>query len=181
MQPQTGSGELAAAQQIPLGQPSAWRLHFPSGSSSVQLLVVSAAWNPQQAADALPTPGSCWQHLPHELHADGTNRDETHPGMREQFISPACLCSHPFQMGFCSRTNLFHTLIAQWGNVGATGEENGGLTARREGAQSDAACSCLAVGVWQRLGPGYFCCCSPVLSCTFSYTLSTGRGRADVL
>lgn len=41
--------------------PSAWRLHFPYDSCAVQLLgaAVSAAWNPSQAADTLPTPGPC--------------------------------------------------------------------------------------------------------------------------
>lgn len=143
-----------------LWQPSAWRLHFPSDSSSVQLLVVSAAWDPQQAADTLPTPGSCWQHLPHELHAAGTNRDETHPRMRGTVYLPCLFVQPPLPDGILQENKPFHTLIAQWGNVGATGEENGGLTASRELAQSNAACNCLGVGVWQRLGPGYFCCCS---------------------
>lgn len=36
-------------------------------------------------------------------------------------------------------------------------------------------------GCLAALGPWLLLLLLPVLSCTFSYTLSTGRGRADVL
>lgn len=59
---------------------------------------------------------------------------------------PNLFMQPPLPDGILQENKPFCPSIAQW-------EENGGLTARRELAQSNAAHNCLAVGAWQCLGP----------------------------
>lgn len=114
---------------------------------------------PTRGLHPLPTPGGSWQCLPPGLLTAGTNGSET-PGAGVPFVSPRCLWGRPFQLGSHRRAELSAGLPHTVGNGNDKGKGLGGLTGRAQFAGGKAACNGLGVGVWQRLGSAYSCCCS---------------------
>lgn len=114
---------------------------------------------PARGLHPLPTPGGSWQSLPPGLLTAQTNGGET-PRAGGPFVSPRCLRGCPFQLGSRRRAELSARVATHSGEWERQGEGTGGLTGRAQFAGGKAACNGLGVGVWQRLGSAYSCCCS---------------------
>lgn len=158
-----GEGELAAAQHGSSGSspvPSAWRLRCPAHGCPVQPL---GCWSQQRRAHPrAASHGVSWQRLAPGLHMAGINSAETPGGGEGGSLSPQGVCgAAPSSWDPEGEQSSAHGLPRTVGNTGVTRERDwGGLTGRAQFARSKAACNGLGVGVWQRLGSAYSCCCS---------------------